>query len=78
MILYRIVSPTREKLRDEGPFVSILSVSFNDGHIFLLSPSLFANFRIQMIMPALSALLSDATWQLFRYEAPVFGAMTLN
>jgi len=53
-------------------------MSFNDCPVLLLSPSFLLDVGIQMIMPSFSALLTDATWQMFGNICPIFSAMLHN
>jgi hypothetical protein len=57
-----IVGSSWQKLGDFAPFVSVLFVSLNDGSIFFSGPFVFLDVRIQMIVPALAALLTNSTW----------------
>jgi hypothetical protein len=47
-------------------------MSLNDGLILFISPFLLANIWIEMVMPALPALLSYSSWQMFSNKAPIF------
>ena len=50
-------------------------MSLDDGLVFLLSPTFFADVRVEVVVPPLAALLADAPGKVFGDEAPVFGAM---
>ena len=69
MILDGIISSSWQPFGNESPFVShptvnlnILLVRLNNSLILLISPSLFPDVRIQVIMPPLTALLTDSAW----------------
>lgn len=46
--------------------------------ILLLSPFLFLNIGIKMVMPSFSALFPHSTLQFFRNRTPVFSAILSN
>jgi len=50
-------------------------VRIQDDLILLLGPFVFTDIRVEVVVPALSALFSDAAGQLLGDEAPVFGAV---
>jgi hypothetical protein len=56
----------------------VLFVSLNYGLVLLLGPAILADVRVEVVVPALSALLSDAPRQLLGDVAPVFGAVLLD
>jgi hypothetical protein len=57
-----VVCSSRQKFCDLAPFVSVLFVSLNDGSIFVTGPFVFLDVRIQVVVPALAALLANSTW----------------
>ena len=50
-------------------------MSFYYSSIFFFSPPFFLDVGVEMIMPSLSTLLSDTTWQVFGNVGPIFSAM---
>ena len=59
MIFYRVVSSAFEELRDFGPLVSDFFSRFVDDPVLFDCPVGLVDFRIQVIVPALAALLPD-------------------
>ena len=60
---------------DLAPARLILEVEADDPRVLLQRPLLLDDVRVQMVMPALSALLADATRQLIGNLGPVFCAV---
>ena len=60
MILYCVVCPSLEELRDFRPLVSDLLPRFVDDPVLFDCPVGLVDFRIQVIVPSLAALLPDA------------------
>lgn len=60
MIFYRVVCSAFEELRDFGPLVSHFFSRFVDDPVFFDRPVGLVNFRIQVIVPALAALLPNS------------------
>ena len=46
-------------------------MEFNDLNILLNGPLCFADVWVKMVVPPLSALFADATWQTLGYLGPV-------
>ena len=61
-IFYGIICPTNELLGDIAPPVSVNEIQLDDFNIFVKCPLCFANIRVQLVKPAFSTLLSNATW----------------
>lgn len=78
VILDVIVCSSRQIFCDFCPFVSIFPMCAYDDFIFFLSPFPSFNFRIKMIMPALSALFSNSAWKKTWNHAPVFRSILLD
>jgi hypothetical protein len=53
-------------------------MSLNDCFILFISPFLLANVWIEMVMPALSTLLPDSSWQVFSNKAPILCAVNFD
>ena len=62
VILDRVVGSAFEELRDFGPLVSDFLSRFVDDPVFFDRPVGLVDFRIQVIVPALAALLPDPAW----------------
>jgi len=58
MIFDGVVSSAFEEFRNINPSVFIGFMSLKEEFFFLLSPRLFVDFRVQLVMPSLSALFS--------------------
>jgi hypothetical protein len=48
------------------------SMGFDNGFVLLLSPLLFVDVWVEVVMPSLPALLPNAAWQMFGDKAPIF------
>lgn len=53
-------------------------MQFNDHQIFFKGPLALHDVRVQMVVPALTTLLSDAPWEALGNLRPVFGALTMD
>jgi hypothetical protein len=73
-----VISSSREKFGYFGPFVAILFMGLNYSSIFFRCPFIFLDIRIQMVMPSLSALLSNPTWQSLSDVTPIFCAILFD
>ena len=54
MILYMIVGPAPQEFSDLRPTIAQLLVSLDNEHIFLLSPLVFLDVGIEVIVPSVS------------------------
>lgn len=71
MVLYSIVSPSLEDLCDLSPLIAEFSVLKVKYPFFFFSPGCLLNFRVQVVMPPLPALLANAAWQVLSDEGPL-------
>lgn len=60
MILYRVISPPRQKIGDAGPTVTHGPVQSKDRELLKLAPRGFQDSRVQMVIPSLPALFTSA------------------
>ena len=58
VVLDGVVGAARDELRDLGPFVADAVVRLHDNVVFLFSPRLLADRRVEVVVPALTALYS--------------------
>ena len=61
MVLNGIIRPTGQQLGDLSPLVAKSLVVGNNKTILLLAPRLLTNGRIEVVVPTLPALLTDAS-----------------
>lgn len=73
-----VVRPTVQELRDFTPFVAVDLVQPNDLLVFLGGPFVLLDVGVQVVVPALAALLSDAPWECLRDVRPVLGSELFN
>lgn len=73
-----VVSSSRQKLCNLRPLVTILLVSLYNFVILLFGPLVLLDIWVQMIVPSLTALLANSTWQGLSYVAPVFGSKHMH
>lgn len=75
VILYMVIGATVQKSRDFGPPVTEFLVEFEDLLVLLLSPPILFYVGVEVIMPALAALLSDTTLYVMSYLAPILSTV---
>ena len=73
-----IVSPSRDKLGDFRPLVAVFFVRFDDGPVLFLSPFVFLDSWIQVIVPSLTTLLSNSSGKSLGNVAPVLCSKLLD
>jgi len=56
-----IVSAAVNLLGDVTPAIAMDEVELDDEHVFFHGPLAFSDVRVQVVVPALTALLSNAT-----------------
>ena len=62
MVLDGVVSATFENFSNLSPFIIDDSMHKEQYPFFLLAPCNFLDHRIQVVVPAFTALLSNAIW----------------
>lgn len=84
MILYRVVSSTRNVLGDLGPPVSVDFAGFHENEFLVVVPARFSDGRVKLVMPPFSALFPvpvtafDALLELRGYVVPFLEPILLN
>lgn len=78
MVLNVVVRSAVEKSRYFGPPVSEFLVQLENFLVFLFSPAVLFYVWVEMIVPALAALLSDATLNIVSDLAPILSAVDAN
>ena len=78
MILDVIICTSFEMLGYFGPPITVLDVEVENFLVFFIRPFVLLNIRIQMVMPAFSALLSNSARQELSDFAPVLGTVFLD
>jgi hypothetical protein len=64
VVLDGIVCPARQQCSDLGPLLSVRAMRINDDRVLVRRPALLADVRIQMVVPPLTTLLSDAAGEI--------------
>lgn len=64
--------PSREQLSNLSPAVSKHAVSFEDDEVLLRCPWWLLHIGVEVIVPALSTLLSQSALQMLGYHSPLF------
>ena len=77
-VLDVIVCPPWQEFGDLRPFIAVLPVSRDDLQVLLVGPLILLDIRVQMIMPSLTALLADSSWQGLGYLAPVLRTIPMH
>ena len=78
MIFDGVVCAPGEERCDFGPFGAVNTVRMNDGAVFIGGPSLLFDIGVEMVVPALPALLADAAGQKRRNKRPLFRAVLVD
>jgi hypothetical protein len=78
MVLDCVVGAAVEDLRDVGPFVVELAVHQEQNPLLLATPVNFFDARIQVVVPALAALLAHPSRQVLCNRGPSLGALLLH
>lgn len=63
MVLDRVISSSWQKFGYFCPSISHSLMSLDDKHIFIICPFFFFDVRIQVVMPSLSTLFSNSSWE---------------
>ena len=75
MVLNRVVCAPFEHLGDLGPLVVHDTVHQKQDPLFLLVPVDFLDAGVEVIVPALAALLAYSAIQVLRDQRPLLGAI---
>ncbi len=78
MIFNVIVRPTIQILSNLRPTISILQIKVKNFLVFFFGPPILLDVWVQVVMPALSALLSNSAFEVVCNLAPVLGAIHLH
>ncbi len=60
------------------PAIAVDHMEFDNQLVFLHGPLTLCDIRVQMVVPSLTTLLSNATGERFGNMSPIFGAVALN
>ena len=61
-----------------SPAVAVLLVGFDEATLLLVGPALLVDVRAQLVVPALTQLLSNAAIELGKQLAPIAHTMLLH
>jgi hypothetical protein len=78
MIFNVVVSSTIQILSDLRPSIPVLQMKIKYLLVFFFGPTIFLDVWIQVVVPALSALLADSAFEIVCNLAPVLGAIHLH
>ena len=78
MVLDGVVGATFQHFGDFSPFVVDDPVHEEKNPLFLLAPGNLLDHGVQVVVPALSALLSDAVGQVLSNQRPFLGPVRLD
>lgn len=78
VVFNSVVRSTLKHHRDLSPLVALLAMSKEKNPLFLAAPYALFYSGVQVIMPALTALLANATWQVFSDLGPLLWALLLH
>ena len=74
VIFDRVVCATFKVRSDDGPLIIELAVEDVQNELLFLTPLVFLDLGIQMVVPSLTALLSNAAWQVVGNVCPFHSA----
>ena len=78
VVLDGVVSATLEHLGYLSPLVAVVSVHQIEDPLFLTAPADLLDLRVQMVVPALTALLSDPPWEMLCDQSPLLGTVLVD
>ena len=78
MVFDRIICSAFQNLRNLGPLIVNNSVHEEQNPLFFLAPADFLDHGVQVVVPALTALLSDTVGQVLGNQRPFLGPVALN
>ena len=70
-----VVCSSRHIFCNKAPFFAVLQEEVHELFVFIESPFLLGDIWVQMIVPSLSALFADPSWQNRCNEIPASGSM---
>lgn len=70
--------PSREQFCDLSPAIAKQAVSLIDDEVLLSRPRRLLNAGIEVVVPALSALLPQSAFQVLGYQRPLFVAIKIH
>lgn len=75
MIFNVVISASIQELCYLRPLVPVLNVQLKYFVVFIFAPAIFLYIWVQMIVPSLSTLFPDSSFQIIGDLAPVLGTM---
>lgn len=78
MVFYGIVCAALQVLRNNGPLILVQTVLNVQNKLLLETPVVFLDAWVEMIVPALTALLTDATRKIMGNVGPFCCAISLH
>ena len=78
MILNGIVSSSFKKLCNVSPFIVLLLIRNVQNELFFFGPVVFLDSWVEVVMPSLTALLSNPSWEILSNTCPFLGTFLLN
>jgi hypothetical protein len=78
VVLDGVVGTTLEHLGYLSPLVAVVAVHQIEDPLFLTAPAYLLDLRVQMVVPALPALLADPPWEVFSNQSPLLGTVLVD
>ena len=78
MILDRVIGTTFKNLSYISPFISLTLVRDEKNQLFFKAPGILLYLWVEMIVPSLSALLTNSTWKMLCYIGPLLWSLFLD
>ena len=78
VVLDGVVGPPRQQLGDFRPLVAEDLVRLVDDRVLVLRPGALLDLRVEVVVPALAALLADAALEMARYKRPFLRAVLVH
>jgi hypothetical protein len=73
-----VLLPSRQVPRDFSPLIANSRMSIGDDAVFFGAPTLFSDAWVQVVVPALAALLPNTTLEVRGDQRPPIGAVLHN
>jgi hypothetical protein len=78
VVLDGVVGATFKHLGYLSPLIAVVAVHQIEDPFFLSAPADLLDLRVQVVVPALTALLSDPSWEVLSDQSPLLGTVLVD
>ena len=78
MVLNVVIGAAGEELRDLGPSIAVLEMQIKNFLVLFFRPPVLLDVWVQVVVPPLATLLSNATLEVMSNLGPVLGPVSLD